>query len=60
MLSLSSVNAYYGNSCAVQDINLQIKQGEFLSVIGRNGVGKTSLMRAIIGLMDRYYRQYRT
>jgi urea transport system ATP-binding protein len=53
MLSLSSVNAYYGNSCAVEDINLQVKQGEFLSVIGRNGVGKTSLMRAIIGLMDR-------
>ncbi len=53
MLSLSSVNAFYGNSCAVQNIDLEIKQGEFLSVIGRNGVGKTSLMRAIVGLMDR-------
>tara|TARA_R110002096_G_scaffold78934_17_gene185526 strand:+ start:217 stop:912 length:696 start_codon:yes stop_codon:yes gene_type:complete len=52
MLKLSSVNAFYGHSRAVQDVNLEIKQGEFLSVLGRNGVGKTSLMRAVVGLMD--------
>ena len=53
MLELHSVNAYYGNSCAIQNVNLQVGAGEFLSVIGRNGVGKTSLMRSIIGLMDK-------
>lgn len=53
MLELRSVNAFYGNSCAVSNVDLKVNQGEFLSVIGRNGVGKTSLMRAIIGLMDR-------
>lgn len=52
MLDLKSVNAFYGNSRAVSNINLQVKDGQFFSVIGRNGAGKTSLMRAIIGLMD--------
>jgi len=52
MLELNSVNAYYGHSCAVNDISLKVNSGEFLSILGRNGVGKTSLMRAIIGLMD--------
>ena len=53
MLELREVNAFYGNSRAVANVDLKVNQGEFLSVIGRNGVGKTSLMRAIIGLMDR-------
>jgi len=53
MLEINSVNAFYGNSCAVNDVNLDIQDGEFLSILGRNGVGKTSLMRAVIGLMDR-------
>ena len=52
MLKLESVSAYYGNSAAIQDVNLNIGNGEFLSILGRNGVGKTSLLRAIIGLMD--------
>lgn len=53
MLRLDSVSAYYGNSAAIQNINLNIGNGEFLSVLGRNGVGKTSLLRAIVGLMDK-------
>jgi len=53
MLELSSVNAFYGNSRAVHDVNLEVSDGQFLSILGRNGVGKTSLMRSIIGLMDR-------
>ena len=53
MLEINSVKAFYGNSCAVDDVSLNIQSGEFLSILGRNGVGKTSLMRAIIGLMDR-------
>ncbi len=53
MLKLDSVSAYYGHSCALENISLSVGKGEFLSVIGRNGVGKTSLLRAIMGLMDR-------
>ncbi|MBR1158677.1 urea ABC transporter ATP-binding subunit UrtE [Bradyrhizobium elkanii] len=53
MLELTDVDAYYGNSRALQGINLTVGNGEFLSVLGRNGVGKTTLMRSILGLMDR-------
>jgi urea transport system ATP-binding protein len=53
MLDLSHINAFYGNSRALQDVNINVGPGEFLSVLGRNGVGKTTLMRSILGLMDR-------
>ena len=53
MLELTDVDACYGNSRALQGINLMVGNGEFLSVLGRNGVGKTTLMRSILGLMDR-------
>jgi urea transport system ATP-binding protein len=53
MLELAEIDAYYGNSRALQGVNLMVGSGEFLSVLGRNGVGKTTLMRSILGLMDR-------
>lgn len=53
MLELADLDAFYGNSRALQSINLKVGAGEFLSVLGRNGVGKTTLMRSILGLMDR-------
>ncbi len=53
MLDLKNIDAFYGNSPALQNVSLQVAKGEFLSVLGRNGVGKTTLMRAILGLMDR-------
>lgn len=53
MLELKNVSAFYGNSHTIQDVSLRVGKGEFLSVLGRNGVGKTTLMRAILGLMDR-------
>lgn len=51
MLELHNLNAYYGNSRALQNVSLTVDKGEFLSVLGRNGVGKTTLLRAILGLM---------
>ena len=53
MLELSTVDAFYGNSRALQDVSFAVDRGDFMCVLGRNGVGKTTLMRAIIGLMDR-------
>jgi len=53
MLDIKNIDAFYGNSPALQNVSLQVIKGEFLSVLGRNGVGKTTLMRAIMGLMDR-------
>jgi len=53
MLRLDRLNAYYGNSRALQDLSLNVEKGGFLAVLGRNGVGKTTLMRAVLGLLDR-------
>ena len=53
VLELANVTSYYRNSPALQDVSLSVSKGEFLSVLGRNGVGKTTLLRAILGLMDR-------
>ena len=53
MLELNNVNAYYGNSHALQGVSMQVAKGDFVSVLGRNGVGKTTLMKSIMGLMDR-------
>lgn len=53
MLEIRNLEAYYGNSRALQGVNLTLETGKFLAVLGRNGVGKTTLFKAIFGLMDR-------
>ncbi|MEO5757398.1 MAG: urea ABC transporter ATP-binding subunit UrtE [Mesorhizobium sp.] len=52
MLDLADVDGFYGSSRALQSVSLSVKKGEFLSVLGRNGVGKTTLLRTILGLMS--------
>jgi len=53
VLELIDVDAFYGNSRALQNVSMEIRDSEMLSVLGRNGVGKTTLLRTIMGLMDR-------
>ena len=53
MLELINVEAFYGTSRAIQGVSMQVGDGELLSLLGRNGVGKTTLLRTMIGLMDR-------
>jgi urea transport system ATP-binding protein len=53
VLDLVHVSASYGNSRALRDVSINVGSGELLCVLGRNGVGKTTLLRTIIGLMDR-------
>ena len=53
MLEINNLSAFYGNSRALQNVTLEVGDAGFLSVLGRNGVGKTALLRAIVGLMDK-------
>jgi branched-chain amino acid transport system ATP-binding protein len=48
-LVLRNVSAGYGETVVLEDINLVLAQGESLSVIGRNGVGKTTLLATVMG-----------
>ena len=50
MLRVESVDLYYGASHALRRVSLDAEKGEVTCILGRNGVGKTSLMRAIFGL----------
>ncbi|MCM8709802.1 ABC transporter ATP-binding protein [Clostridium sp. SYSU_GA19001] len=50
MLSIKDLNLYYGSIHALKDINIEVKQGEIVTLIGANGAGKTSTLRAISGL----------
>lgn len=45
--SVKSLNAYYGDSYIVQNVSLDVNEGEIVALLGRNGAGKTSTLRAI-------------
>ena len=49
MLSAENLNLYYGASHALRDVSVQAEPGRITCVLGRNGTGKTSLMRALVG-----------
>ena len=53
MLGISKLNAWYGASHVLQDVNVEVAKGEIVCLIGRNGAGKTTTLRSIMGLMDR-------
>ncbi|WP_340117806.1 urea ABC transporter ATP-binding subunit UrtE [Pelagibius sp. 7325] len=53
MLSLSNVDSFYGRSHILHNLSLQADKAKILAILGRNGVGKTSLLRTIMGLTDR-------
>ncbi|MFT8417784.1 MAG: urea ABC transporter ATP-binding subunit UrtE [Acetobacter sp.] len=50
MLRVDDVHLYYGAAVALRGVSLQARQGEVTCVLGRNGVGKTSLLRSITGM----------
>ena len=50
MLELESVNTYYGDSHVLWDVSLAVPQGKCVAMLGRNGMGKTTIMRSIMGL----------
>ena len=49
MLKIENLNQYYGQSHTLWDLNLNVSKGECLCIMGRNGVGKTTLMDTIMG-----------
>lgn len=50
MLTLTDLHAYYGESHVLQGVTLSVEKGVITAVLGRNGVGKTTLCRSIVGL----------
>ena len=49
MLEVAGVHTFYGDSHVLHDVSLTVADGEVLTILGRNGMGKTTLIRSIIG-----------
>lgn len=53
LLEMDTVSSFYGRTQILRDIDFGVKQGSCVCVLGRNGVGKTTLLRTIMGLVDK-------
>jgi urea transport system ATP-binding protein len=51
MLDVSGINQYYGESHTLRDVALSVPQGSCTCLMGRNGVGKTTLLKVLMGLL---------
>jgi urea transport system ATP-binding protein len=52
LLKISGLNVYYGESHILRDVDISVLEGQMVCLIGRNGVGKTTLLKTIIGLLQ--------
>ena len=52
MLKVRHLTAFYGNSQALFDVRLSVGRGEMVTLLGRNGMGKTTTVNCIMGLLS--------
>jgi branched-chain amino acid transport system ATP-binding protein len=50
LLKIERLDAYYGKSHILQGVDMNVGHGELVVVVGRNGMGKTTLLKSILGL----------
>jgi len=51
VLQIKNLNQFYGESHILWDVNVDIKKGDCICLMGRNGVGKTTLLKSIMGML---------
>ena len=51
MLEVKGVHSYYGKSHILHGVSLELKQGELVCLLGRNGVGKSTTLKSIMGVV---------
>lgn len=59
VIEIKNLTVYYQNVCALSGVNLRVKDKEFLGIIGPNGGGKSTLLKAILGLVPPYSGEIR-
>jgi branched-chain amino acid transport system ATP-binding protein len=50
LLAVRGIHTYYGDSYVLQGVSLELREGEIVAILGRNGMGKTTLIRSVAGL----------
>ena len=50
MLEVGGLSAWYGQAQALRDVGFEIRDGELITLVGRNGAGKTTALRCVMGL----------
>ena len=53
MLEVNNLEVYYGVICALKGISFEVNEGEFVSLIGANGAGKTTMMQSVVGMIPK-------
>ena len=51
MLEVKNLNAYYGKSHILQGLNISVNEGEIVSLLGRNGVGRSTVLKSLMGMI---------
>jgi branched-chain amino acid transport system ATP-binding protein len=52
VLSIEDIHTYYGNSYILQGVSLRVEKGEIVSLLGRNGMGKSTTIKTVMGLVS--------
>ncbi len=53
LLDICNLNSYYGKSHVIYDVDINVNTGEIVSVVGRNGVGKTTILKSVMSLVEK-------
>jgi urea transport system ATP-binding protein len=51
MLNISALDVFYGESHVIRDVTFQVRDGETVAIMGRNGMGKSTLLKSVIGML---------
>ena len=51
MLQVNQLQTYYGDSLILHDVSLEVEEDEVVCLLGRNGVGKTTFMKSVMGVV---------
>lgn len=54
LLKVEELNAWYDHSHVVQGLTFEVRRGEIVTLMGRNGAGKTTILRTLMGLVNKY------
>jgi branched-chain amino acid transport system ATP-binding protein len=59
MLKVAALNAFYGRAHILFDVDLEVGRGEVVALMGRNGAGKSTTMKSVMGLLPRCHGEVR-